>query len=108
MTSESDTGTHTADAPLAQHVAAVLAGIGSIGRACDALRQAGWQSAIAGNRITIHDRVFARYIDDGGHSGPDNARWLVYGIDDRSPVWLVGAGAEPPPPGTQEPARGTS
>lgn len=77
--------------PTAEQVAALVAGIGTIGAACHALRAEGWDSVIAGNRITINDRVFARFIDESvGIDAGTAARWVVYGIGDRPAVWIVG------------------
>ena len=96
-----DTG-NASGGPSAGDVAAVIAGLPSIGVACEALRGAGWRSTIAGNRITVNDRVFARFIDGGvgggvgdatGGAAGDCARWLVYGIGkgDRPAVSIVDA-----------------
>lgn len=70
----------------ADRVAAVIAGVSSIGEACQALQAAGWCSAIAGNRITVNDEVFARYIENTGTETPT---WVVYGIGDRPAVRIV-------------------
>lgn len=77
------------NSPSAKKVAALIAGVACIGTACETLRNAGWRSTIAGNRITVNDRVFARYIDAGADN--DGARWLVYGIGDQPPVCIVAA-----------------
>ncbi len=46
----------------AEQVAGVVAGIPTLGEACDALRKAGRRASIAGNRITVNDEVFAQFI----------------------------------------------
>ena len=71
---------------VADRVAAVIAGNASIGAACRALRAAGWRSVLAGNRITVNDEVFVRYIDQ---SGSDTPTWVVYGIGDRPAIRIV-------------------
>ena len=82
-----------AEAPTVEHVAKVVGGISSIGRAREALVKSGWRSTIAGNRITVNDRVFAHFINESvGRDGQTEARWAVYEIADRPPVWIVGAG----------------
>lgn len=74
----------------ADGVAAVIAGVPTIGAACQAIEAAGWRSSVAGNRITVNDRVFARYIDQvGGDAEPPEARWVVYGIGERPVVRIV-------------------
>jgi hypothetical protein len=79
----------------AEQVAKVVAGIPTIGEACDALRKAGWRAGIAGNRITVNDKVFAQFIGAtvGGFGGID-ARWVVNRIAGTPPVWIVGAGPQ--------------
>lgn len=71
----------------AEKVATVVASTATVGAASDALRSNGWQSTIAGNRITVDDRIFARFIGDG----TGRARWVVYGIDEQPPVRVVDA-----------------
>lgn len=79
--------------PTAEQVATIVSCTGTIGAACDALRREGWQSSIAGNRITVNDAVFARYIDESvGMQSGAAPRWVVYGISDRPAVWVVGTG----------------
>lgn len=76
----------------AEKVAGLIAGLPTIGRACAALRAAGWRSQIAGNRITVEDSVFARYIDQGpGPSGLGDAKWVVYGVGECPAVRIVPA-----------------
>jgi hypothetical protein len=76
----------------AEQVAGVVAGIPAIGRACDALKTAGWRATIAGNRITVNDEVFAQFIGATvGALGGIDARWLIYRIAGTNPVWVVGA-----------------
>ena len=79
--------------PTADGVAAVIAGVPSIGLARQAIEDAGWRSSVAGNRITVNDRVFARYIEQAGDQ-PDLAdpRWVVYGIGERPVVRIVASG----------------
>lgn len=57
-----------------ERVAAVICRTTTVGGACKALAEAGWESSLAGNRITVEDRVFARYIG--------RERWIVDGPDD--------------------------
>jgi hypothetical protein len=77
----------------AEQVAGVVSGIGTIGRARDALTVAGSHAAIAGNRITIDERIFAQFIGaTSGVYGSVGATWVVYWIDGTPPVWVVGAG----------------
>lgn len=77
--------------PTAEEVAAIVSGIGTIGQACAALRDQGWKSSIAGNRITVDDQIFVRFVDDGAGAEEANAaRWVVYGINGRPTVWIVG------------------
>ena len=82
--------------PTADSVAAAIAGLPTIGAAVQAIRAAGWRSNLAGNRITVNDTVFARYIGelDGsdhadGRAEPADARWVVYGIGERPAVRIV-------------------
>jgi hypothetical protein len=74
--------------PTVKRVADIMAGVPTIGRACDALRAAGWHSSIAGNRITVDDRIFARYIGPGPF-GPSEPRWLVYGGEEPAAFEIV-------------------
>jgi hypothetical protein len=78
--------------PTAEQVAGVVAVIPAIGKACHALREAGWRATIAGNRITVNDEVFAQFIGAvvGPASGVD-ARWVIHRIAGTPPVWVVGA-----------------
>lgn len=86
------TESDAAGLPTAEQVASLVSGIGTIGAACNALRAAGWNTRIAGNRITINDRVFARFIDESvGMTVGAAARWVIYGIGDRPAVFIVGA-----------------
>lgn len=76
--------------PNAELVAAIVAGIPTIGEACRALSAVGWQSKVAGNRISVNDRVFVRYIDEtAGSNGSPDTRWVVYGVGDRPVVRIV-------------------
>lgn len=75
--------------PSAEAVAAVVTRAGTIDSAAEALRDAGWQNTVAGSRINVSNRVFARFID--GNAG--GATWVVYGIGDRPPVRIVVAGS---------------
>lgn len=72
--------------PNARQVADVVAQAGTIGAASDALRAAGWENRVAGNRISVDNRVFARFVDEFEGS----PRWVVYGIGEMPPVWIVG------------------
>jgi len=79
----------------AEQVARVVAGIPAIGEACEALKKAGWRASIAGNRITVDDDVFARFIGaTAGAHGSVEASWVIYRIAGTPPVWIVGT--EPP------------
>lgn len=80
--------------PTVKRVADIMAGVPTIGGACAALRAAGWQSSIAGNRITVDDRIFARYIDPSA-LGPSEPRWLVYGGDEPAAFQVVIASERP-------------
>lgn len=76
--------------PNADRVAEVVAGIPTIGEACRALSAAGWQSKVAGNRISVNDQVFVRYIyETAGSNGSDDTRWVVYGVGDRPVIRIV-------------------
>lgn len=79
------------DLPSADAVAAVIGSHGSIDSAAEAIRTAGWQSTVAGSRINIGDRVFARFIDGNGNGR--GSAWVIYGIGDQPPVRIVTAGA---------------
>ncbi|MGU3499852.1 hypothetical protein [Mycobacterium sp. C31M] len=75
-----------------EQVAAVVAGIPQIGAACDALRSAGRRATIAGNRISVDDRVYAQFVcANVGMYGRTNATWLIYHAAGTPPVWIVGA-----------------
>jgi hypothetical protein len=76
------------DTPTAEQVAGVVAGIPAIGKACYALREAGWRATIAGNRITVNDEVLAQFI---GPAGGVDVRWVIYRMAGAPPVWVVGA-----------------
>lgn len=77
-----------------ERVADLMAGVPTIGRACAAIRAAGWRGTIAGNRITVDDRVFVRYIGPGP-LGPRGARWLIYGGEEASAFLIVIASERP-------------
>jgi hypothetical protein len=84
------------EAPTAEQVAGVVAGIPVIGKACEALIQAGWRASIAGNRITVNDEVLAQFIGARvGHGGGIDATWVIYAIAGAPPVWIVGAERQP-------------
>jgi hypothetical protein len=72
----------------AEQVAAVVAGIPVIGRACDALKNAGYYARIAGNRITVNDEMFAQFI---GALGNTDATWVIYTTGGAAPVWVGGS-----------------
>jgi hypothetical protein len=74
----------------AEQVAKVLAGVSAIGVARTALGQAGWNATIAGNRITVNQEVEAQFIAANGKTW-----WQVYTADGTTPVWIVGAQADP-------------
>jgi hypothetical protein len=79
-----------------EQVASVIAGVPVISRACEALAQAGWRASIAGNRITVNDEVMAQFIGAGvGRADGVEARWLIYAITGRPPLWVVGAERQP-------------
>jgi hypothetical protein len=78
--------------PTAEQVAVVIAGVPVIGRACEALVQAGWRASIAGNRITVNDEVLAQFIGARmGRNGGVDATWVIYAVAGTPPVWVVGA-----------------
>lgn len=78
------------DIPNADAVASVVARTSTIDAAAEALRSAGWQSTVAGKRINVNNRVFARFVD--GDAGVPS--WVIYGIGDQPPVRIVVAGAQ--------------
>jgi hypothetical protein len=67
-------------------VAKALASVSTIGVACTALQQAGWNATIAGNRITVNHEVEAQLITANGTTW-----WQVYTSDGKPPVWIIGA-----------------
>ena len=74
----------------AEAVAAIVGRQCTIGSACTALISAGWPSVIAGNRITVADRIFALFIAERStESFQLEARWVVYGIDDHQLIRIV-------------------
>ncbi len=76
--------------PKAEQVVAVIAGAPTIGEACRALRASGWASSIAGNRITVNDRVLVRHVDEGAVlAGAPETRWIVYGLGERPAVRIA-------------------
>jgi hypothetical protein len=80
------------ETPTVEQVAGVVAGIPAIGKAREALIQAGWRASIAGNRITVNDEVFAQFIGAGtGLASSVDAAWVVSAIVGTTPVWVVGA-----------------
>lgn len=82
--------------PTAEQVARVVAGIPTIGKACEALIRAGWPASIAGNRITVDDEVLAQFIGSSiGPAGGVDATWVIYAIAGSPPVWVVGAERQP-------------
>lgn len=81
-------------APSTDQVVAVIAGAPTIGAACEALRASGWPSSIAGNRITVSDRVFVRYVDGGtGGTADCGPRWIVYGSGERPAIRISLSGS---------------
>jgi len=96
MTAPSTTTT-AGQSPTAKGVAEIIGEHSAIGGACAALNDAGWPSVIAGNRITVADRVLALFIaEQVGVSGRLAARWVVYGIDDRRLIRVAVAGQKRP------------
>ena len=76
--------------PTVEAVAAIVGRQCTIGSACAALIGAGWPSVIAGNRITVAERIFALFIAERStESFQLEARWVVYGIDDHQLIRLV-------------------
>jgi hypothetical protein len=76
----------------AERVAAVVAGIPVIGKACDALKNAGYYARIAGNRITVNDEMFAQFIGSSvGTMGHTDASWVIYQTGGAPPVWVSGS-----------------
>jgi hypothetical protein len=80
----------------AQQVARVVAGIPTIGKAREALIQAGWRASIAGNRITINDEVLANFIG-AGVAGADRGEttWVIVTIAGTPSVRVVSAERQP-------------
>jgi hypothetical protein len=73
--------------PTAEQVAGVVAGIPTIGKACEALLKAGWRARIAGNRITVNDEVLAQFIGAGlDRAGGADPTWVIYAIAGTPPV----------------------
>ena len=90
LTSTQDARVISDGEPSAEAIAAVLAGVPTIGEACDSLRCAGWQSSIAGNRICVNHRVFARFIGESvDPEGQSEVRWVVYETADHPAVRIV-------------------
>jgi hypothetical protein len=78
--------------PTTEQVAAVVAGIPAIGKACEALIREGWRASIAGNRITVNDGVFAQFMGAcKGGPGVIDATWVVFAIAGTPSVQVVGA-----------------
>ncbi len=82
---QSERGPTPVQVPNADSVAAVVARAVTIDAAAESLTGVGWQSRVAGNRINVANRVFARFIDDQ----PGRPTWVVYGIGDKPPVRIV-------------------
>ena len=80
------------EAPAPIDVVRVLAGVSEVGRAARMFAERGWSTRIAGNRISIGDRLFVRFV--GEYSAePGEERlpiWVVYGSDDWAPIWVRG------------------
>ncbi len=91
------TGRSAADkkTPTAEQVAGVIAGISSIGEACEALIRAGWPASLAGNRITVNDEVLAQFIAAGAGADAGAATWVVYPIAGAPSLWVVGRERQP-------------
>lgn len=62
----------------ADDVATAIQGCDTIGRAFESLSNAGWHTVIAGNRITVDDRISLRFIGERRHDdGRRDADWMV-------------------------------
>lgn len=72
--------------PIASQIAAVIAGIATIGEACNALRHAGFGASIAGNRISVDENLSVQYLGIGGNAAGS-----------ADPVWVVFSSASEPP-----------
>lgn len=87
-----DTPSRGVMAVTTDQVADVLLDTLVIGKACEALRGAGWQTRIAGNRISVNDEVFAQYISAVvGRTGRRETRWVVYSVAGTAPMRVVTA-----------------
>lgn len=74
----------------AAEVAKIVAAAPSIGYARHALETLGWRAVIAGNRITVNERVFAQYVGVLAAS-QGQAMWMVHALEDATPIWVSGA-----------------
>ena len=72
----------------AADVAEVVATAPSIGYAYHACRSAGWRAVIAGNRVTVNERVFAQYVGVGA-AGQMSAAWMIHAVGDAAPIWIT-------------------
>ncbi len=81
--------------PTTQQVADVIAGISHIGKARDALHDAGFRAVIAANRITVDNEIFALFAGIGVDPVTGRyPRWLVYSVTGEPGEYLaVGPGS---------------
>lgn len=78
-------------------IADLLSGVATTGRACEVFRAAGWNTTMAGKRITVNDRVFVRLISGSKMSESPCAGWLVYGIGGQDRRVVSAQGSAPSP-----------
>ena len=71
----------------AEQVAGVVAGIPATGEACDALKKVGWRASIAGEQDQ-RQRRSVRPVAGVGAPGGIDARWVIYKIVGKPPVWV--------------------
>ena len=69
-------------------VAEVVRTAPSIGYAYHACRSAGWRAVIAGNRVTVNERVFAQYVGVGP-AGQTTATWMIHAAGEGAPIWIT-------------------
>jgi hypothetical protein len=73
---------------IASQVADIVTGIEAIGKACNALKRAGLRATIAGNRISVNEKVFVQYIGAGAVGGRC-AAWIIYASATIPPIWTT-------------------
>lgn len=62
-----------------EQLVAVIAGIATVGEACDVLRKAGWSTRICANRITVNDEICIHFLGlAAGSASPTSATWVIY------------------------------